>query len=177
MSEPRKKGLSALAMALIASLVVNALLVGLVIGGALGKPGERHRGHRGGGDDFMIARGLQSIVPESRNGEIRQAFREAFVQSRGQWREKREARRAMMDAISREPFEPATLDAAFERMRAADTALTRNFQETLVTQISELSDTERAELADWLEAVERERRERREERRDRRGDGPPPPRD
>lgn len=177
MSEPRKKGLSALAMALIASLVVNALLVGLVIGGSLGKHDERHRGHRGGGDDFMIARELQSIVPESRNSEIRQAFREAFMQSRGQWREKREARRAMADAISAEPFEQAALDEAFARMRKADEALTRNFQETLVTQIADLSDAERAELAAWLEEVERERRERREERRGRRGDGPPPPHD
>lgn len=178
MSEPRN-GLSALSMALIASLIVNALLIGLVAGGALGKKGERSHGHRGGAD-FQMARELETIVPEGNRGEIRQAFREAFVQSRGQWREKREARRAMMTALSAEPFEPQSLEDAFARMREADTALTRNFQTTLVEQIARLSDSERAELVAWLETVERERRERRErrgERRGERGDQPPPSRD
>lgn len=176
----RVRTLTPLAIALIISLVANALLIGLVIGGLIGKP---RGGHGRGGSDYMIARGIQDIVPEGERNEIREAFHLAFEDSRADWQTKREARREFMAALSASPFSKAEIDRSFEDMRAADTALTRSFQATLSEQIAALSDAQRAELVDWLEDVEARRRERRERRRRHRGgdrDGPrgndPPPR-
>lgn len=165
---------STLAVALVASLVVNALLVGLVLGNVMGRPHHNHdrreRGPRGGGD-FAIARGIERVVPEEDRAEIRSVFREAFRSSREQFIAKREAREGLNEALAAEAFNPAAVDRAFANMREADRALTERFQTVLSEQIGSLSDAERAELVTWMQEVEARRRRhfqrRREDRRDR----------
>lgn len=177
-----RKRLSRTSMALIVSLVANALLIGFLIGGQLG---EQERERRGGprGTDHMIARGIQSILPETERGEIRSAFRDAFRSARGQWQEKRMAQDRLVEALRQTPFDRAAVDQAFADMRAADGSLNETFQTTLTDQLAALDDAQRLELVEWLEEVEARRAERRG-RFDRRGGrdedgerrGPPPPR-
>jgi uncharacterized membrane protein len=164
-----KRALSGLAVGLVISLIANALLIGVLVGGWLGEPDRGHRGPRGG--DHMVARGIEAIVPETNRGEIREAFGQAFRESRSAWRDKREARQTMVEAIAQTPFDKTELENAFERLRVADAAMTRAFQTTLVSQVSELSDSERADLVVWLEEMQGRRAERRRERRSERRDG------
>lgn len=167
MSKSRR--ISGLAVALVVSLVVNALLVGLVLGNMLARPHHDHDrrggGPRGGGD-FAIARGIERVVPEAERAEIRSAFRAAFRSSRTQFMRKREARQGLIEALGAEPFEPATIDRAFGEMREADRALTERFQSVLSEQIAGLSDAERAELVNWMQEVEARRRRHFEHRRE-----------
>lgn len=174
--------LSRTSIALIVSLVANALLIGFLVGGQLGERERERRGPRGG-TEHMIARGIESIMPERERGEIRTAFRDAFRSARGQWQEKRMARDRLIEALRQTPFDRAAIDQAFADMRAADVSLNENFQTTLTDQLAELDDAQRLELVEWLEEVEARRAERRG-RSDRRGGpdgdgdrrGPPPPR-
>ena len=166
--------LSRTSIALIVSLVANALLIGFLVGGQLGERERERRGPRGG-TEHMIARGIESIMPERERGEIRTAFRDAFRSARGQWQEKRMARDRLIEALRQTPFDRAAVDQAFADMRAADVSLNENFQTTLTDQLAELDDAQR------LEEVEARRAERRG-RSDRRGGpdgdgdrrGPPP---
>ncbi|WP_018147565.1 periplasmic heavy metal sensor [Henriciella marina] len=172
-----RKRLSSLSIALIVSLVANALLIGFLVGGQLGERDHRRHGPRGA--DHMIARGIQSIVPDDEREGIRDAFRDAFRSASGSWREKRQARDDLVAALSSSPFDPAAVDNAFLAMRTADARLNETFQTALSDQIAALSPEQRAELVAWLEEVEARRAEARAERPERRGgredrDGPPP---
>ena len=171
----RLRALSPVAIILVISLVANALLIGLVAGNMLGKPrgdGGPPGGPRGGGEDFMLARGLENVVPEAARTEMREAFRDAFRKSRGLWQQKREAREALTAALAAEPFDPARVDAAFEAMREADRALTARFQTELSQQFEGLTAEQRAELVSWLRDMEERRAKWRERRRE---DRRPPP--
>ena len=153
-----RKRLSGTAIALILSLVANALLIGFLLGGQLGERDRERRGPRGGAE-HMIARGIQSIVPDEDRAELRAAFRNAFRSARGQWHEKRSARDDLIAALKATPFERAAVDQAFLDMRTADSALNETFQTVLADQIAALSDEQRGELVDWLVQRVRSRQE------------------
>ena len=85
MSSPSR--LSPVAIGLVVSLVLNALLVGLIAGNMMGAPkSERHSGaHRGGGggSDFEIARGIEAVVPDTDREGIRRALRQTTYNHQG----------------------------------------------------------------------------------------------
>ena len=66
---------------LIASLMANALLVGLLIGGGLG---QKRAGPPigGGGSEQALMRGIDQAVPSDQRRAVRQAFRRAFADTR-----------------------------------------------------------------------------------------------
>ncbi|WP_084398387.1 periplasmic heavy metal sensor [Henriciella aquimarina] len=166
----RLKSLSPLAVALVISLVANALLLGLVLGNSLGKPARdgddgRRGGPRGGGEEFMLARGLESVVPEETQDEMRETFRETFRKSRDLWQAKHEARDALTKALAARPFDQAAVDAAFADMRAADDALKARFQSALSDQFESLTQDQRDALVARLEEIEARRERWRERRR------------
>lgn len=173
------KKFSPLLLGLIVSLIANALLAGLLIGGLLGKPKHGHRSPGRGDPDFAIARGIQSVVPESERGEIRSAFMAAFEESRQLIDEKREAQRRLSAALVAEPFSQSDVDEAFADVRMADLVLKERFQATLSQELAKMEPEQRVALGEWLQQVER----RSGRFRGRRGDGergwrrPPPPED
>ncbi|MEQ9314898.1 MAG: periplasmic heavy metal sensor [Henriciella sp.] len=161
------KKFSPLLLGLIVSLIANALLAGLLIGGLLGKPRHGDRGPGRGDPDFAIARGIQSVVPESERDEIRSAFMTAFGESRELIDEKREAQRRLSEALVAEPFSQSDVDQAFADIRMADLVLKERFQATLSDELAKIDPAERRALGEWLRQVE----ERRGRFHGRRGDG------
>lgn len=158
---------------LIASILVNVLLIGLIAGHQLGsKPGRGGSdgpGGPGGPPEMRMAGAIvESAAPEDR-AAIRRAFAQALRQSRPLREARDVARRAVGEAISAEPYDAAAVDAAFAELRAADDALRAGVQSVLAVQLGEVSAEQRAALAETLTRPPRERR------RLRRGDRPPPP--
>lgn len=181
MSQPR--ALSALGIVLAISLIANALLLGLWIGNAMGKGKPPHdRGHRGGNEEAVIARALESIMPEGARQEMRAAFREGFREAAPYMLQKRQARQELKAALGAEPFAPAAVEAAFDRILEADERLTRSFHGVLAEELAGLTQEQRNELVAWMDELEARRREWRSQRKDRdrsdgpdgREDGPPP---
>ncbi|MEM5517862.1 periplasmic heavy metal sensor [Henriciella sp. AS95] len=173
------KKFSPLTIALIVSLVANALLIGLVAGSILGKPDKRHRGPGRANPDFMIARGIQSVVPDSERKQIRQAFRQAFADSRALIDEKREAQRRLREAMLQTPFDQEAVEQAFADIRAADIVLNERFQASLTEALADLDESEREALGAWLEDMDErfDRRRTRRGERDGQREPPPPARD
>lgn len=169
----RTRALSPVGIVLAVSLIVNALLVGLLIGRTLGDEDRppKDRGGRGG-DEFEIARAIEQVVPEDTHDDIRSAFREAFREARPLIGEKRSAQRALRETLAADPFDRDAMRAAFENIRTIDDRLTRTFQGTLVEELAELTPQQRQDMAAWLDEMDERRRERRD-RRGKRG-GPPP---
>ena len=175
------KKFSALTIALIVSLIANALLIGLFAGSMLGKPKHDDRGPGRGDPDFMIARGIKSVVPETERQQVRQAFREAIAESKELIDAKRDAQRRLRQAMVATPFDREAVDQAFSDIRTADIALNERFQASLSDALADLDESEREALGVWLEDMEK-RFERRRSRKDRDRDGrrgppPPPPED
>ncbi|WP_300393589.1 periplasmic heavy metal sensor [Henriciella sp.] len=169
----RRRALSTLGIALVVSLIANALLIGLILGNAIGKPDRPHheRGPRGGGEEFEIARGMESVMPDSAHKEMRQAFREAFREARPYWVQKRQAQQALRDAMDADPFDRSAVEAAFTGIRDADQRLTRSFHTVLADELSSLTLDQREDLVGWLKKVDEERRARWREHHDRRPGG------
>ncbi|WP_300379374.1 periplasmic heavy metal sensor [Henriciella sp.] len=179
----RQRTLSALSVVLVISLIANALLLGLVLGKAIGKP-DKPKGPRGGGEEFHIARAMDDVVPEAARKDMQQAFRQTFRDSREAWDNKRAAREALTEAIVADPFDPEAVDAAFARMRAADSRLTERFQDVLSAQLSTLTVEQRLEMVSRLEEKRARRKEHHRRHKhekqgrdgDRNDDPLPPPR-
>ncbi|RIJ28479.1 periplasmic heavy metal sensor [Henriciella mobilis] len=181
----QQRALSALGIVLVISLIANALLVGLWIGNTVGRgsstPAER--GPRGGGEDAVIARALESVLPDGARQDMRAAFRKGLREAAPYMREKHRARQQLKDALGADPFDPAALQQAFEDIRAADEQLTRSFHAVLSEELATLSPDQRAELVAWMDRMEARRRAWHgrfgEEGHGPRGhhNGPPPPLD
>lgn len=170
------KKLSALTIALIASLVANALLIGLVAGAHLGKPKPSERGPGRANPDFILARSIQAVVPDAEREEIRAAFRQAFRESRDYIDAKRDAQARLRTAMLATPFDKAAVDQAFADIRAADAVLNERFQASLADQLSSLSAEEREALGARLKEMDEKFGRRRGGKRDGEGrrDAPPP---
>lgn len=101
--------------AAIVALALNLLLLGgvggLLLGGLRIVPAE-------GRGDIAGPRG-ESVPPEAR-ARLRRALAEVWRNSSAERREMRDSRLAVVEAVEREPYDAAAVEAAFARMRAAD---------------------------------------------------------
>lgn len=147
---------------LLASLVINGLLGGYVVGRAfmhhpppppmMGAPGMP--GGMGGGGLTPPLR--EAVKNDLKHREIKQRV-DAI----------REARIAIRDAMLAEPFDRDRLDKAFDGLLDSQQALQRDLQRAASGAVARMSPEERKRVADWRP----EGREGREGRRER--DGPP----
>lgn len=166
MSEDTK---SRLPIWLIVSLMVNALLVGLIIGGGLGQRKAGPGVSMAGGEQAMI-RGIDKAVSNDQRQTVRRAFRAAFSDSRSERLAVRDARRKLGELLSSNPYEAADVQAAFQDLRDAESAMKKRMHDVLAEQFGALSQEQRRAIVEDLN--------RRDSRR-RRGDGergPPRPR-
>ncbi|MGB3555643.1 MAG: periplasmic heavy metal sensor [Jannaschia sp.] len=138
-----------LRIALWISLGVNLLVAGAVIGAVLFGPGgpDRRGGWRSGPPE-MIA--FARAFDEPRRVELRTRLRGDAGLRQGRARIG-ESRRAVLEALTSEPFEAAALRAALEGQRRVQTELAQRGLETLVEMVAGLSPEERAAFAAALE--------------------------
>lgn len=148
-------GLSArwAARALIASLALNFLLIGVAVGVGL-NAGKSWRG----GQTAFVARQIADLAGSdalSSLAETENAERaERRATRRGQWAE-------VAGVLSRTPYDPAALTALFATMRATREAAWTMRHATLAAAIEGLSDDERAELAARIVKRNEEREKKR----------------
>jgi len=153
---------------LIASLMANALLVGLVIGGGLGQKRAGPPLGAGGSEQALI-RGIDQSIPEDQRRAVRQAFRRAFSDTRRERVRLRDAQSDLAGRLAAEPYDADAVRKGFEEMRNADAAMKARMHDVLADQFGALTvEQRRAVIEDF------NRRPRGRPGRD--GDRPPPPR-
>jgi len=153
---------------LIASLMANALLIGLFIGGGLGQ--KRAGPPLGGpGGEQALIRGIDRSVPEDQRQAVRQAFQRAFADTRQERVRLKDARRELSRRLAADPYEVEAVRQGFEEMRNADAAMKARMHDVLAEQLGTLS-------AEQRQAVSEDFNRRPRGRPGRRGDHPPPPR-
>lgn len=150
---------------LIVSLIANALLIGVLIGGGLG---QRKAGPPPSavGQEESIIRGIDRALPDEERREVRQIFRRAFADSRDERVRVRNARRALGRLMNAEQYDAEAVRAGFEELREADAAMKARMHNLIADQFGTLSAEQRRVILRESNRADR-----------RRGDRPPPPRD
>jgi uncharacterized membrane protein len=141
---------------LLASLGLNVFLGGLMLGRWFsGPPMMRHLalyGERGSGGDSP-GRVILDRMAASLASEHRPAFEAAIARHRDRITQAaaqaREARSQVREALSKEPFDRAALDRAFESVRSSNTALQAATQDAIADAADSLPPEARQRLADW----------------------------
>ena len=152
---------------LIVSLMANALLIGLIIGGGLGqrKAGPSHRQTMAASEQTLM-RGIDRAVSIDQRQDVRRAFRRAFADTRDERVRLRDARQQVGRLLAAPDYDSAAVEAGFAELRAADDAMKARMHTVLTEQFSNLSAEQRR-----LIIREANRRGARGNRQDR----PPPP--
>ncbi len=136
---------------LIISLIVNALLIGLILGGGLAKrkvPG----GGGPQGSEMHLARGIESVISPEEREVLRKALRSAFTQTREERREVRAARLELRNLLGSEVYDIEAVKVAFARLRDADSGVKVALHDELAVQLEKLTVEQRQKV---LQRVDR----------------------
>lgn len=139
MTEPKKNS----PIWLIASLVLNGLLLGLIGGHLLG---QTRQGPPSGAADRHLAQSMTRIVDPAERAQLRAAFKEAYESTRAEREEVRRMRGELAKLIAAESYDEADVREAFSRLRDAETAAKAGLHDTLAAQMSKLSPDQRAAI-------------------------------
>lgn len=147
--------------ALFISLAVNLILISAAIGafatGArLSRPAEVQEPVAAEALPSRLASTrafMQALPPETRRTLRRELARE-LIAMREERNAAREARLALYQAASAEPYDAARVRAAFAAVREADAVLLAGFHNALADGLARISETDRAAA---LEAMQRGR--------------------
>lgn len=139
MSEANK---SRLPLWLVASLLVNALLIGLLIGGGLGRATDSDAGGLPGNEQTLI-RGMDRVVPGEQRTEVRRAFQRGYSETRHERRQLRLARRDLSRLLTADIYDEESVRAGFERLRDAESAMKARLHEVLTEQLGTLTKEQR----------------------------------
>ncbi len=133
---------------LVVSMVFNVFLLGALGGGA----------YRWNQREHAIAaaqrRGLAfaaSELMDARRQQLRDAMRETRRTAKPLIIDGRQGRLDIAQALAAPQFDPAALDAALARTRAADIAVRAQLEQTVATFAGTLTPDERVKLVDALE--------------------------
>lgn len=144
-----KRRLPWIGIALVVSLAVNLLVIGM----AAGHWTHRHDGAWGGrfagksGTEGR-AHGMMRAFPEELRGEMEGIMRERRTQAEPVLEQLRAARREAREALRAEPFDRARLAAAYAEMRRHGDVLEQSFHEAMIDAASRLSPEARQKLAE-----------------------------
>lgn len=133
---------------LVVSLIVNALLIGVLIGGGLG---QRKAGPPPGGtagNEQALIRGIERSLPDEERQIVRRAFRQAFAESREQRIAVREARRRLGRLLAAETYDADAVRESFRQLREADAAMRAQMQDVLAEQFGTLTAQQRRAIID-----------------------------
>lgn len=129
-----------LGLGLVASLAVNLLAAGWVLGQRVAAPHHMERG---------MLRQMGRHLPTEVRTPLRAAMRERRQPLFEAFREVREARQAVRAALAREPFDAAVLEAALARQRAGTAVLQQLMHAAMVDTATSLPPEQRQR---WSEA-------------------------
>ena len=130
---------------LVASLVANIFLLGLIGGSVWHWTHDRGMGFRGGWRTR-----LEHSLPEPKAQEMRREIRETFRQSMPALREGRAARAEAARLFVAPQFDAAAITAKLDQARASDMALRTNMEHRMIQFSSTLSLDERKKMAEVL---------------------------
>ena len=161
---------SKLSFWLVGSLLVNALLVGVLIGGGL------HQRSAGGpppaaSGEMALVREMDSSLSGEDRRIVRRAMRTAFAETREQRTELRNARQNLVAVLAQEPYDSAAVRDGFARLREADELVKAGLHDALADQFGALTIEQRRAILERFE-----RTDRRHRRHHREGDDTPYPR-
>lgn len=148
-AEPGPRASRRLKYALIASLALNLLIVG-VVGGTMFGFGKHHptlRGHPRG-EDFGLM-GLTRTLPEARRKEIRKELRDDRVRLRPLIDDIRASRRDAAEKLAAEPFDRAAVESALGAVSDKERALRQEAVGIFLSHVERLTVDERRTLANW----------------------------
>lgn len=162
-----------------ASLALNFLGAGFMLGKGIGGPSSPPRDMAGPGFDNprRLARLAEELPDESRRA-FRQAFREEIPDIRAAYREMRAHRRELFAVMSNDDWDKDEVAAKMDEINALRDQQRAAFDRALIGALDAISPEDRALLFSLAEQRRAERRaERREGRRQRfnGGERPPPP--
>lgn len=156
---------------LVVSLIVNALLIGVIIGGGLGQRKSGPPPGGGPGAEQALIRGIDHSLPDDQRQAVRRTFRRAFAESRQQRIAVRDARRRLSELMAAEEYDAEAVRESFQQLREADAAMRAQIQDVLAEQFGMLTVEQRQAIIEDLN-----RRGPRQGRRDGDHRRPPPPR-
>ncbi|MEL7041732.1 MAG: periplasmic heavy metal sensor [Pseudomonadota bacterium] len=143
---------------LIVSIVANALLIGLLIGGGMGQRRAGPPPNALIGGEQTLMRGIDRSVPDEQRRAVRKAFRRAFVDSRQERLRVQSARRNLNRLLGAETFDAEAVRDGFAELRAADNAMKARMHDVLAEQFGALTPEQRqAVLRDNRRGGERPR--------------------
>ncbi len=147
-----------LRLALIASLALNLLFLGLLAGGLMIDP-QRHAQTVAGPDLRALWRALPDESRQALRAEFRERAGERERPDRGARRERLSESEAELLALLRaESFDAAAFSALLESRRKAMTERAEAAQSLFVARLAALDAAERAAVADRYEETRRTRR-------------------
>ena len=133
--------------ALIASLAVNFLLIGLVLAGVWR---VRHHGLPGSGNDLSLV-GFVHQLPSDRQSGIREQLMAERNNMRPLRQDARETWTAANAVLSEEPYDKDKLKAALAKSREATARFEEALSSILAETAAKLSPAERKSLQAWRE--------------------------
>jgi Spy/CpxP family protein refolding chaperone len=133
--------------ALLASLIVNLFLIGLVTTAILHhRDGPHTRGHHSH-SIFGLMRGDTSSLSKDDRAAMRKIMVGQFKTIRPQLVAMDEARKKLAAAVGATPYDPAKVSAAFAEIEAAQTAMGRTMRDAMIKGFGEMSDEQRQNIS------------------------------
>ena len=129
---------------LVISLMANMMLAGLVAGLLL-RPAPQGPQPERRPDRFSWV-----SKDGKRDTAIAMVFQEAYRASERARFERAVARRALSEAVAKDPYDPEAVREAFRNLRSADDAVNESSHEAMVKVFAELQPEERARMAQFL---------------------------
>lgn len=132
-------------IALVVSLAINLLVLGLVAGVGWKRwhdEGREERGH-------PFSRGVERLIdrmPPERRRAAQAIFERYKADVRPLWREVGEARRRTIEAMEAEPFDPVRVQKSMEALRRAQAEAGDKFSAIMLELMPQLTAEERREL-------------------------------
>jgi uncharacterized membrane protein len=156
-SKPRRRWLMP---ALLMSLALNLLIVGIVVGFAISPNSPRNIDRVGGNTRSMIGKPFVRALPH----EERQALIKAIRAESGRLRENRNALRerfeALLVSLRADPFEPEAVARLLQEQRSVAVRRQKIGEELLIGRLAAMSPDQRTAYADRLaHALRRFRRD------------------
>ncbi|MGI9393616.1 MAG: periplasmic heavy metal sensor [Boseongicola sp.] len=145
--------------ALLVSLAVNLLIVGVVVGFVV-SPKASNLDHVGGSTRSLIGAPFVRALPQ----DDRQALMKAIGAERGRLRENREALRArfeaLLGALNADPFDPEAVAKLLQEQRTVAIRRQQIGESLLIERLKSMTPAERADYSDRLaHALRRLRRD------------------
>lgn len=159
-SEPRK-----LPFWLVASLLINILLIGALGGyffggGSSGNRAENSHGHH--------AELMPDKATDADKQAVRAVMRAAFETAAAERAASKEARQRLAAAIDSDPYDVDAVRAALADMRIAESAMQKAIHESLAMNMSDLTRRQRQGVVRALKRASRGRGKKRHDGGDRR---------